>query len=263
MSRAVPRPDLAFSTSITSAALLAIGAVAWIFLVFSERAMTSMAGAGPGPLNELMRIMMQPANAAPYLLAAFSMWLVMMIAMMMPAVMPMTKAYHRLDRGHGGQASPAWFVLGYFAGWTAFAVVAAVLQWWLHKGGWLRGHALASGPLLGGFVVAAAGIYQLTPVKEACLARCRSPLRFFLDHWEAGRRGALRMGLRHGLFCIGCCWVLMLIMYAGGAMSVLVMAALSIFILAERLLPDGPWVSRIPGAALFCGGVFLVLASTF
>ena len=261
MSRAVPRPDLAFSTSITSAALLAIGAVAWIFLVFSERTMTSMAGAGP--LNELMRIMMQPANAAPYLLAAFSMWVVMMIAMMMPAVMPMTKAYHRLDRGHGGQASPAWFVLGYFAGWTAFAVVSAVLQWWLHKGGWLRGHALASGPLLGGFVVAAAGIYQLTPVKEACLARCRSPLRFFLDHWEAGRRGALRMGLRHGLFCIGCCWVLMLIMYAGGAMSVLVMAGLSIFILAERLLPDGPWVSRIPGAALFFGGVFLVLASTF
>ena len=103
-----------------------------------------------------------------------------------------------------------------------------------------------------------AGVYELTPWKEACLRHCRSPLGFFLEHWTAGARGALGMGARHGLYCVGCCWVLMLLMFAGGAMSVLTMAGLCALILAERLLPPGPWVSRIPGAMMIgWGGALL------
>ena len=103
-----------------------------------------------------------------------------------------------------------------------------------------------------------AGIYQLTPWKAACLRHCRSPIGFFLQHWSPGAWGAVRMGLRHGLYCIGCCWMLMLLMFVGGAMSVLTMAVLCGFILAERLLPPGPWVSRIPGAAMIAWGAMLV-----
>jgi predicted metal-binding membrane protein len=111
-----------------------------------------------------------------------------------------------------------------------------------------------------GRVLLAAGLYQLTPFKEACLHHCRSPLGFFLEHWSPGALGAVGMGLRHGLYCIGCCWVLMLLMFAGGAMSVLTMAALCGFILAERLLPPGPWVARLPGGVMILWGATLVVA---
>ncbi|HCU89895.1 MAG TPA: metal-binding protein, partial [Gammaproteobacteria bacterium] len=104
-----------------------------------------------------------------------------------------------------------------------------------------------------------AGAYQLTPMKEACLSRCRSPIGFFLANWRAGRLGAIRMGLQHGLFCIGCCWMLMLLMFVGGAMSVVTMALLSMFILAERVLPSGPWVSWMPGIALIAWGAYLAI----
>jgi predicted metal-binding membrane protein len=114
------------------------------------------------------------------------------------------------------------------------------------------------GALGAGLLLLAAGIYQLTPWKTACLRHCRSPAGFFLEHWSPGARGAIAMGLRHGLYCVGCCWVLMLLMFVGGTMSVLTMAVLCGFILAERLLPDGPWVSRIPGTAMIVSGAFLI-----
>ena len=149
---------------------------------------------------------------------------------------------------------------GYLTGWLAFSVVAAVVQWWLHSRGFLHGMTLVSGATLAATLLIAAGIYQLTPLKEACLARCRSPLGFFLAHWRDGRMGAFTMGLRHGLFCVGCCWALMLLMFVGGAMSVATMAAVCVFVLAERLLPAGPWVSKLPGLAMIgWGAVVLVL----
>ena len=105
----------------------------------------------------------------------------------------------------------------------------------------------------------AAGLWQLTPAKAACLAHCRGPLGFFLSHWRGGRFGALRMGLRHGLYCIGCCWMLMGLMFAGGTMSVVTMAVLSVFILAERVLPGGAWVARGTGFGLLVLGAVMVL----
>ena len=134
---------------------------------------------------------------------------------------------------------------------------AAAVQWWLHARGVLHGMDLATAPRVSGVLLIAAGLYQLTPFKSACLAHCRGPLGFFLEHWRPGLGGAFVMGARHGTFCLGCCWVLMVLMFAGGAMSVPTMAALSVFILAERLLPPGPWVARAPGLVLVMLGLGL------
>ena len=125
----------------------------------------------------------------------------------------------------------------------------------------LQGHSLSTGAMLAGAILIGAGIYQLSPLKEACLNSCRSPLGFVLTNWRDGRLGALRMGSQHGLYCIGCCWVLMLLMFAGGTVSVPTMAALSIFILSERLLPTSVWVSKVPGVLLVAWGGVIFLGA--
>jgi predicted metal-binding membrane protein len=235
-----------------------VALVCWVFLVRSEAAMATMTG--DGVLMRLMRLMMRPENPGPYLAAAALMWIVMMIAMMIPAALPMVAVYRQVDRSASPGLDAFVFACGYLAGWSAYAVVAAVLQWWLHARGWLHGMMLAGAAPLSAALLIAAGVYQLTPLKDACLARCRSPLGFFLANWRAGRAGAFAMGLHHGLFCVGCCWILMLLMFVGGAMSVATMAILCVFILAERLLPAGPWVRTIPGLVMIGWGAALVVA---
>ena len=244
------------SRLLTFGALIAIGAVAWAFLVRSEAAMATMAG--DGPVGQLMWLMMRPSDALPYLLAAVIMWVAMMIAMMVPAVVPMMVVMRGVNRGPHRERDTFLFACGYLLGWSLFGVVAALVQLWLHAHGVLGGDRLAVGAVGAGLLLLAAGAYQLTPWKTACLRHCRSPAGFFLQHWSPGARGAVAMGLRHGLYCVGCCWVLMLLMFVGGTMSVLTMAVLCGFILAERLLPDGPWVSRIPGTAMIVSGVLLL-----
>jgi predicted metal-binding membrane protein len=215
---------------------------------------------GDGFVMDLMWLMMKPSELGPYFLAAAVMWVAMMIAMMIPAVLPMTLVYRQIERDgfRAGTLETLSFASGYLLAWCAFAVVVAGLQWWLHANGLLHGMMLAAGATLAGGILIAAGLYQFTPLKEACLARCRSPLGFFLEHWQPGAGGALRMGARHGWFCIGCCWMLMLLMFTGGAMSVATMALLTAFIVGERLLPAGPWVTRMPGLVLCGVGVFLL-----
>ena len=137
-----------------------------------------------------------------------------------------------------------------------FAVLASVLQWTLHRAALLHGHLLTAGPPLAGALLVAAGLYQLTPLKTACLARCQSPLGFLLSHWREGASGALHMGVRHGAYCLGCCWALMLLMFAYGVMSAAAMALLTVFVLAERLLPPGPWSAKLPGLALVGWGMW-------
>jgi len=197
--------DLQFR--LTLAALLVVAALAWAWLYDAQKTMASMRG--DGLLLDLMRAMMAPGDSAAYLLASAIMWLVMMIAMMTPAALPMLLVLRGLDRGPAGQLDTA------------------------------------------------AGIWQLTPFKAACLAHCRGPLGFFLKYGRAGRWGAFVMGLHHGTYCIGCCWMLMVLMFAGGTMSVATMAAVALFVLAERLLPGGQWVTWLPGSALIAIGAVL------
>lgn len=240
-------------------ALAGVAAAAWSFLLASEDAMRSMHG--DGVVMDMMWAMMDPGAMLAYLLAAVVMWVVMMVAMMIPAVLPMTMVFRGMHQGRHATAETLLFASGYLIVWSLFAVAGAGLQWGLHASGDLRGYLLEAAPRTAAAIMVAAGVYQLTPFKEACLARCRSPIGFFMEHWRDGRYGAIAMGLRHGIYCLGCCWMLMLLMFVGGAMSVATMAILSVFILAERLLPAGPWVSRLPAFVLLAGGFALVLGN--
>lgn len=240
-------------------ALAVLAVVAWVFLFESEEAMRSMHG--DGLIMDMMWAMMDPSAMVAYLIAAAVMWVVMMVAMMIPAVLPMAMVFRGMHRGRHATAETLLFASGYLIVWSGFAIIGAILQWLLHSRGGLGGHMLEAGPHLAALLLVVAGLYQLTPLKESCLARCRSPIGFFMANWRDGRRGAIVMGAQHGLYCLGCCWMLMLLMFVGGAMSVVTMALLSIFILAERLLPPGPWVSKLPGVALLVAGAALAIGN--
>jgi predicted metal-binding membrane protein len=180
--------------------------------------------------------------------------------MMVPALLAVVVVFQRLDRRRGGagaNAETALFATGYIAVWLGFALVATLLQWALHRSALLHDHVLAAGPWLAGGILLVAGLYQLTPFKAACLRHCQSPLGFLLGHWRDGSAGAFRMGVDHGRYCLGCCWALMLVMFAGGVMSVAAMAVLSVFILVERLLPAGPLSARVPGVVLVLWGAWI------
>ena len=193
-------------------------------------------------------------------LTAFLMWNVMMVGMMLPTAAPWVLTLAGLTRKEeqtGLLTATGGFLIGYLTVWTGFSLAASLLQWMLHDYGLLSPWIGRVSAQTGAVVLILAGIYQWLPIKYACLKHCRSPLSFFLTSWRDGRFGAARMGMQHGLFCIGCCWMLMLIMFVGGAMSVITMALLSGFILAERILPAGPWVARLPGVALIVWGAYI------
>jgi predicted metal-binding membrane protein len=199
---------------------------------------------------DLAMAMMEPAAAAPYLIASTLMWVVMMSAMMTPAVVPVVLVFNRLDRGRNAQLDGLFFASGYLLVWLVFAVAGTLVQWGLHRAALLHAHVLFLGPALAGFVLLGAGVYQLTPLKTACLKHCRAPLGFLLNHWREGKGGALIMGLRHGSYCVGCCWALMLLMFVGGVMSVAAMVMLTSSS-AERLLRADRGENS--GAALIAG----------
>ncbi len=142
---------------------------------------------------------------------------------------------------------------------TGFSVAATLIQWAMHGAMLISPAMVGTSPLLGGAVLVAAGIYQWTPAKHACLAHCRSPLGFLLNEWRDGARGALIMGLRHGLYCTGCCWLLMLVLFVVGVMNLLWIALLAAFVLSEKLLPQGRWISHVTGLALIAWGSSMAL----
>ena len=189
-----------------------------------------------------------------YWITMLLMWWVMMIAMMVPSAAPMILLYARVCRRHQPEQRSviptAYFLLGYVIAWLVFSVVATLLQWCLEQAGlvhsmmmWSSSYLLSAGFLL------AAGIYQLSPLKAVCLQHCRSPAGYLSANWRKGRSGALQMGLRHGIFCVGCCWFLMLLLFVGGIMNLVWIAGLAIFVLLEKMLPHATWIAR--GSGLF------------
>jgi predicted metal-binding membrane protein len=195
----------------------------------------------------------------------FAMWAVMMVAMMVPSASPLILLHLGTQRRQGstGHATPATgaFVLGYLLVWTGFSAVATFLQWGLERLALLSPMMVGTSDVFGGTVLAAAGIYQLTPIKEACLRHCRSPVGFIMHHWRPGTRGALVMGLHHGLYCIGCCWLLMALLFVGGVMNLVWIAALSVLVLLEKLLPGGELLARATGGALLAAGGWLLVGA--
>lgn len=224
-----------------AAGLVAICAVSWAYLAW---------------MNQHMH--MSPAWV-------FVMWIVMMTAMMLPTAAPMVAIYARFQRGRAPERSPvpesALFAGGYLVAWAAWSGLAAALQIGLTRAAALHPMAMKlESPAAQGSVLLLAGVFQLTPLKNACLSHCRSPVGFFMTSWREGRGGALVMGLSHGLFCIGCCWALMALMFAVGCMNMLWIAGLTGFVLLEKLGPFPRLVNRASGLTLIAAGAWLLLA---
>ena len=198
-----------------------------------------------------------PWSAAD-LFYTFAMWAVMMAGMMAPSALPMLLLFAAARAGRDKRGvSPATltFGLGYLAVWTGFSVGATVAQWGLHQAALLSMAMASSSGRLTGAILIAAGVYQLTPWKSRCLTHCRSPLGFLMTNWRDGTMGAFRMGLRHGAYCLGCCWALMCVLFAVGVMNLLWVAALTGFVLIEKIGPAGAIVARVAGVAMVGFGI--------
>jgi predicted metal-binding membrane protein len=187
--------------------------------------------------------------------AVFVMWAVMMAAMMLPSALPMIVAFARLGERNGEPSRARVFVAAYLLVWAGFSAVATVLQWVLQAADWVDPMIVSTSPLLSGALLVIAGVYQFTPLKKVCLNSCRTPVGFLLGEWRTGVGGAFRMGLRHGLFCAGCCWAVMALLFVGGVMNLPWIAALSIVVAIEKLVPHGERIAIVLGVVLIVAGV--------
>lgn len=234
---------------IVAAALVAAIVVAWAWLLKSSTA--AMAGLGPPPLS------------AEYLLPAFVMWAIMMVAMMVPSAAPMILLHARIDKAptkQGRQLHTLLFSLAYLLVWTAFAAAAALAQALSVATGAVSAMSLSigEGALAAGVLLMAAA-YELTAAKRLCLDKCQAPMLFIINHWRPGAAGALRLGLFHGLYCLGCCWALMLLLFVGGVMNLAWVALLAVIVLAEKYAPPSWHAERYVAAALTATAVLIFL----
>ena len=235
--------------------LLLVLVLSWAYLL-----------AGAGTLQD-MGDMLMPMSAGPWTLRQaiimLVMWAVMMVAMMLPGAAPMILLYAVIARGHYTEGKPAsmsgFFAGGYVLVWSAFSVGAVALQFALEKASILSPMMKISGTTLAGAVLIAAGLYQWTPLKQACLKHCRSPLEFVLMRWRDGAGGAFLMGVEHGSYCVGCCWALMLLLFVGGLMNMAWVAGIALFVLLEKIVPGGHWMGRFAGVVLIGWGVTTLL----
>ncbi len=190
------------------------------------------------------------------------MWVIMMVGMMVPSAAPMILAYDKVVRNQTSGSEPlirtGLFLSGYLAVWTGFSLLATLLQWGLHSSALLSPMMVSTSPVLGGLLLIAAGIFQWSPLKYACLGHCRLPLSFFMTEWRPGRKGALQMGVRHGAFCTGCCWALMLLLFVLGVMNLVWIAVLAVIVLAEKVLPAGARFAQVLGVVFVVWGLYLV-----
>ena len=226
--------------------------LAWLYLVVAARAMdgASMAGMAARPWSALDFALM------------LAMWAIMMVAMMVPSAVPMVLVYAQVARKAAREGSPLppalVFVAGYVVAWTGFSAAATLAQWGLDRLGLLSPMMTTTHAGLGLALLLGAALYQLSPWKDACLEHCRAPALYFAEHFRPGAAGAFRLGLHHGAYCLGCCWVLMALLFVGGVMNLLWIAALAAFVLLEKTLPFARRTLRVGGAALL-----LLLAAGF
>lgn len=239
--------------------LLGATALAWIYLIVMATRMAGMANMEPSGSMAMMQ--MHRWTPADFLLM-FLMWSVMMVGMMAPTAIPMTLIYAAVARKAEKQGTPianaAIFVSGYVAMWTLFSAAATTAQWGLDEAALLSPMMVITSPALGAGLLIAAGLYQLTPFKRACLRHCRAPAYFISEHWRAGPSGAFLMGLEHGAFCLGCCWILMGLLFFGGVMSLLWIAGITLFVLLEKIIPHGVLGGRLAGLAMIVVGVAVI-----
>lgn len=243
--------------SVVAAALAGIVTLSWLYLFHLGAGMGDMGG---------MKAMAMPALepwSATDALMMFVMWAVMMAAMMIPSAAPMILLHAAILRkrsdGQPPGATTSAFAAGYLIVWTGFSALATATQWSLEQAALLSPMMVSTSPYLGATLLIAAGLYQMTNLKEGCLKHCRSPIHFLSAHWRTGTGGAFRMGLDHGVYCVGCCWVLMALLFVGGVMNLLWIAALSAFILVEKIAPRGIFAGRIGGGLMILSSLWLIL----
>jgi len=244
---------------VIAAGLAGTTALAWAYMFYLAAQMGEM------PMSSDMGEMAMPQMQSwgPVDLALqFVMWSVMMVAMMVPSAAPMILIFAKVERNRRNSESPvaptAAFVLGYLLVWTAFSALATLAQWGLHSAALLSPMMVSTSRVLGGGLLIAAGIFQWTPLKRACLHHCRSPLHFFMAEWRTGTSGALVMGSHHGAYCVGCCWALMALLFVAGVMNLLWVAAIAGFVLIEKIVRRGEAVGRIAGVALVASGLAML-----
>lgn len=211
--------------------------------------------------NRMSVLQIHPWSALDFWLM-FVMWAVMMVGMMLPSATPMILFFSAFNRKLRDQGHPfvrtSVFVSGYLILWCVFGLTAVLLQWQLDQAALLSPMMVSTSPMLGGMILIAAGVFQWTPLKHVCLKHCRSPLQFITSSWRKGTSGALIMGLQHGAYCLGCCWILMLLLFFGGVMNLMWIGALSIFVLLEKVLPAGVAFGRISGILLLITGLLVI-----
>jgi predicted metal-binding membrane protein len=244
----------------TGSGLVLICALSWLYLVQSAAgmAMDDMSM----DMGGMSMMQLKPWTVMDFWLM-FVMWTVMMVAMMLPSSAPMILIYSAIQqrgREDGGALAVGAFASGYLSTWIAFSLLATVAQWGLERAALLSPMMVSTSPTLGAVLLIAAGIYQFTPAKDVCLSHCRSPLAFITQHWQKGKAGALKMGVIHGAYCVGCCWILMGLLFVGGVMNLLWVAAIAFVVLLEKLLPFGTGAGRWAGGLLIAAGLALLVA---
>ncbi len=248
---------------IVLCALVVVLGLAWAYL---------LSGAGMGmsafemtrtTVDKGAMAMMTPAVwDFGYAVLMLFMWWVMMIAMMLPSATPMVLLFATINRKQKDAGNPfvptSLFASAYLIAWAGFSLAAVALQWSLESLALLSPMLASANVVFGGVVLLAAGIYQLTPLKQACLRHCRSPIQFILTRWRSGPSGALRMGIEHGAYCVGCCWFLMGLLFFGGVMNLYWIAGIAVFVLLEKCIPIGRWVGYVVGIALIVWGIVVL-----
>ncbi len=242
---------------IIGSCLAALVTLAWLYLLHSKAAMPGM------DMPEMPGMVMPgPPWGAVTLLLLFAMWTVMMVAMMVPSAAPMVLAFLTMNRSRRANVRPlvpvGIFLLGYLVVWAAYSAVATLAQWGLHHAALLSSSMAATSPVLNGALLVAAGVFQWTPLKRGCLKGCRSPLAFLMSEWRDGTAGAFVMGLRHGGYCVGCCWVLMALLFVAGVMNLLWVAVIALFVMAEKMWTKGELLGHAAGITLVVAGIALI-----
>jgi len=236
--------------------LVMVTVVSWMWIVVMARDMY-------GPMSGASAWMMTAVWDARHLALLWAMWAVMMVGMMLPSASPMLRLYGAVVRRSAADPSAASrqtyaLAAGYLAVWALFSLGVTALQRLLTNLFFVSPMMEATSPVVGAALLLIAGIYQLTPMKQACLRTCQSPLGFLMSRWRTGLSGAFRMGLGHGALCVGCCWALMLLLFVGGVMNLAVIAALTALVAFEKLTPFGALGARISGVLLIAAA-FLIL----
>jgi predicted metal-binding membrane protein len=242
-------------------AIAAVTLLAWAYLFHLSRQMSAAAA------DETMMAAMGMAMNTPWtridVLLTFVMWTVMMVGMMAPSVTPVLLLAANAPRSEPRVIPPAVsFGAGYLLVWSGFSAIATVAQWMLHDEALLSRAMAVSSPRVAGAILIGAGLYQLTPLKNVCLTHCRSPIGFLMSHWRGGRAGPIRMGLHHGVHCLGCCWALMAVLFAVGVMNLAWVAGLALLVLAEKVAPGADRLSRIAGVVLVLIGIVTLVSKS-